>query len=76
VQELDLRVERQNAALGALARHACFAQADLEDCLCQINRVAIDTLDVARSSVWFLSTDGSALTCAGWLNPEKQSTSM
>jgi hypothetical protein len=68
VQELDLRVERQNAALGALARHACFAQADLEDCLRQINMVAINTLDVARSSIWFLSEDGSALTCAGMID--------
>ena len=68
MQELDLRVERQNSALGALARHACFAQADLAECLRQINRVALETLNVARSSVWFLSADGSSLTCAGMID--------
>ncbi|WP_051512501.1 putative bifunctional diguanylate cyclase/phosphodiesterase [Skermanella stibiiresistens] len=62
--ELDLRLERQNAALGALARHDCFVRADLAVCLRQINRVAIQTLEVARSSIWFLNDDGSSLICA------------
>ncbi|EWY39379.1 diguanylate cyclase [Skermanella stibiiresistens SB22] len=33
-------------------------------CLRQINRVAIQTLEVARSSIWFLNDDGSSLICA------------
>jgi diguanylate cyclase (GGDEF)-like protein/PAS domain S-box-containing protein len=77
VKDLDLRVERQSSALGALARHTCFARADLPDCLRQINRVAISTLEVARSSIWFLDDDGSALTCADILdvsgNPQPES---
>jgi len=64
VRELDLRVERQSSALGALARHACFVHADLAECLRRINEVAIATLDVARSSIWFLADDGLSLTCA------------
>jgi hypothetical protein len=64
VRELDLRVERQSSALGALARHACFARADLGECLRRINEVAIATLDVARSSIWFLDEQGQSLTCA------------
>jgi diguanylate cyclase (GGDEF)-like protein/PAS domain S-box-containing protein len=68
VRELDLRVERQSSALGALARHACFARADLAECLRQINGVAIATLDVARSSIWFLAEDGLSLTCADMID--------
>jgi diguanylate cyclase (GGDEF)-like protein/PAS domain S-box-containing protein len=64
VRELDLRVEQQGSALGALARHSCFARADLEECLRRINEVAVATLDVARSSIWFLDEDGQSLTCA------------
>ncbi|WP_158046366.1 sensor domain-containing phosphodiesterase [Skermanella pratensis] len=62
--ELDLRVERQSAALGALARHDCFVRADLAVCLRRINCVAVETLEVARSSIWLLNEDGTALVCA------------
>lgn len=62
--ELDLRVERQSAALGALARHDCFVRADLAVCLRRINRVAAETLEVARSSIWLLNEDGTSLVCA------------
>ena len=62
MRELDLRVEQQGSALGALARHSCFARADLEECLRRINEVAVATLDVARSSIWFLDEDGQSLT--------------
>jgi diguanylate cyclase (GGDEF)-like protein/PAS domain S-box-containing protein len=68
VRELDLRVERQSSALGALARHACFVRANLEECLRRINEVAIATLDVARSSIWFLAEDGMSLTCADMID--------
>ncbi len=73
MRELDLRVERQSSALGALARHACFARADLGECLRRINEVAIATLDVARSSIWFLDEHGQSLTCADIIDgPEKR----
>jgi hypothetical protein len=75
VQELDLRVERQSSALGALARHACFVRANLEECLRRINEVAIATLDVARSSIWFLAEDGLSLTCADMIDPSGKTRS-
>ena len=68
MRELDLRVERQSSALGALARHACFVRANLEECLRRINEVAIATLDVPRSSIWFLAEDGLSLTCADMID--------
>jgi diguanylate cyclase (GGDEF)-like protein/PAS domain S-box-containing protein len=64
VPDVDPKAQSYTAALGALARHDCFAAGDLPACLATITELGGHALGVARASVWFFSDDGDTLDCA------------
>jgi PAS domain S-box-containing protein len=57
------RTRRQQTAILELVNHEAVVRGDLEEALPAISEEVARTLGVARSSIWLLSPDSSALTC-------------
>jgi diguanylate cyclase (GGDEF)-like protein/PAS domain S-box-containing protein len=53
----------RSAALGALARHACFSGQDFAACIRTITETAAAQLGVQRASVWIYQEAGAVLEC-------------
>lgn len=58
------RLAANNRLLMTLARNEAIGRGDLNEALRQITAAAAESLDVARSSVWFLDTDCTLIECA------------
>ena len=59
-----LRLQRQNSALAEQARSPELLDSHQDDSLRMITRLAAETLDVARVSVWLYKEDRSKIRCA------------
>ena len=59
-----LRLSRQNNVLAEKARDAGSLAANLNDSLRMITELAAQTLDVARTSIWFYNDDQTKICCA------------
>ncbi|HEV7370308.1 putative bifunctional diguanylate cyclase/phosphodiesterase [Arenibaculum sp.] len=53
----------RNAAVGALARHDCFAQGTLADCLHRITEAAAEVLALDEAGIWLLRDGAADLDC-------------
>jgi signal transduction histidine kinase len=62
-RQLEARLFRQSAALVGLGRSGELAQGDFNGFARLATRVAAETLDVARVSIWLFNEDRSVLRC-------------
>lgn len=69
------RVHRQNAVITELALEKAFADIDLKQSFEKLCEFLSEAIDVARTSVWVLSDDGSELRCVSLYKADDRSHS-
>ncbi|MEZ0256174.1 MAG: PAS domain S-box protein, partial [Chthoniobacter sp.] len=70
-----LRLSKQNAVLGEKARNAGSLNAQLNDSLHTVTKLAAETLDVSRASIWFYNEDHTKIRCADLYEKDKDAHS-